>query len=109
MFLNAIYCRISTSVGSELIREKVICFKEYEEAFDRVQHYKLVQMMRLLDIDQKDIGCISKTCNATNQLQLDNEVTKAQKILKGVRQGCVLSPLLLNINSEYIFQEASAE
>ena len=84
-----------------------MCFIDYEKAFDKVQHNKLVQMLRRLDIDQKDIRCIENLYwNQLAAVRFDNEVTKAQKILRGVRQGCVLSPLLFNIYSENIFQEA---
>jgi hypothetical protein len=37
---------------------------------------------------------------------LDQEVTKSVKIGRGVRQGCSLSPLLFNLYSEYVTQEA---
>jgi hypothetical protein len=37
---------------------------------------------------------------------LDQGVTKSVKIGRGVRQGCCLSPLLFNLYSEYVKQEA---
>ncbi|XP_030753084.1 uncharacterized protein LOC115880093 [Sitophilus oryzae] len=35
-----------------------LCFIDYEKAFDSVQHHKLMQLLRRLDLDQKDIRCI---------------------------------------------------
>ena len=88
----------------------MMCFIDYEKAFDRVQHHKLVEILKRLDIDQKDIRCIeSLYWNQSATVKVDNEVTEAQKILRGVRQGCVLSPLLFNIYSESIFQDALEE
>jgi len=36
-------------------KDKMLCFIDYEKAFDRVQHPKLIQILNRLDIDQKDI------------------------------------------------------
>ena len=39
-------------------KDVFICFIDYEKAFDRVQHGKMTEMLRNLDIDGKDIKCI---------------------------------------------------
>jgi hypothetical protein len=40
------------------------------------------------------------------EVQLDQGVTKSVKIARGVRQGCCFTPLLFNLYSEYVKQEA---
>lgn len=88
-------------------KDVMLCFIDYEKAFDRVQHHKLVHILRRLDIDGKDIRCIENLYwNQTAEVRTGGQVTEAQKICRGVRQGCVLSPLLFNLYSEHIFQEA---
>lgn len=88
-------------------KDVAMCFIDYEKAFDRVRHQKLVQILRRLDIDQKDVRCIENLYwNQSAAVRVDNEITGAQQIFRGVRQGCVLSPLLFNLYSENIFQEA---
>lgn len=85
-----------------------LCFIDYEKAFDRVQHHKLISILREMDIDQKDIRCIENLYwNQTAQIKVDGEVLNTVKICRGVRQGYVLSSLLFNIYSENIFREAS--
>ena len=87
-----------------------LAFVDYEKAFDTVQHHKLMHILRQLDMDQKDILCIEDLYwNQTAVVRVDNDTTQAHKILRGVRQGCVLSPLLFNLYSEVIFQEALQE
>ena len=84
-----------------------LCFIDYEKAFDRVQHHKLMQLLKRLDIDHKDIQCIEKLYwNQTAQIKLSNTMSNPIQVRMGVRQGCVLSPLLFNLYSEAIFQEA---
>ena len=88
-------------------KDVILCFIDYEKAFDKVQHSKLVQILRELDIDQRDVQCIEDLYwNQTAAVRIDSETTEAQSIVRGVRQGCVLSPLLFNLYSERIFQEA---
>ena len=39
-------------------------------------------------------------------MRVGDEQTEEVKILRGVRQGCILSPILFNLYSEHIFGEA---
>lgn len=60
-------------------------------------------------LDDKDLRIIfSKNLdwNQTACMRLDGEQTDQAKILRGVRQGCILSPLIFNMYSERIFNDA---
>ena len=88
-------------------KDVFLCFLDYEKAFDRVQHHKLMQILRKLDLDKKDIRCIENLYwHQTAQLKIDNSMSNPIYIRRGIRQGCVLSPLLFNIYSEAIFRES---
>jgi Reverse transcriptase (RNA-dependent DNA polymerase) len=83
------------------------CLIDYEKAFDRVQHQKMINILKDADIDDKELRIISNLYwNQTACMRLDGERTEQVKILRGVRQGCILSPLIFNMYSEKIFNEA---
>lgn len=83
------------------------CFIDFEKAFDKVQHVKLLSILRKAGIDGRDIRVIENLYwNQTANVKVDNAYSEGVTIRRGVRQGCVLSPLLFNIYSEAILIEA---
>lgn len=86
------------------------CFIDFEKAFDKVQHDKLKQILIEKNINSKDLQIIKCLYwNQTAQIKVDEELSEDIMILRGVRQGCVLSPMLFNIYSEAIFKETLRE
>lgn len=91
-------------------KDVCLCFIDYEKAFDQVQHHKLMQFLKKLEKDQKDIRCIENLYwYYTAQIKLGNNMSNTIQVRRRVRQGCVLSPLLFNLYSEAVFQEASKD
>ena len=83
-----------------------ICFIDYEKAFDRVNHEKLIQCLQRIDIDGKDLQLIKNLYwNQRAFIQTENGLSPEIHIRRGVRQGCVLSPCLFNLYTENIFRE----
>lgn len=83
------------------------CFIDFSKAFDNVQHHKLIDILKSKKIDSQDIRIISNLYwNQSAKIKVDDELSDEIKIMQGVRQGCLLSPLLFNIYSEAIFEEA---
>lgn len=86
-------------------RELFLCFIDYEKAFDKVQHEKLVQILQKYQIDGDDMTLI---CNLYWQQEANirtstNRLSRESvEIKRGVRQGCPISPRLFNIYSEEI-------
>ena len=71
-----------------------ICFVDYGKAFDRVDWRKMMWMLKDIGVDWRDRNLIAFR-------------TKSSCIIgQGVRQGCPLSPLLLNIYIQYVINEA---
>ena len=69
----------------------------------RLKHEKLIEILHQINIDGKDILFIMniywKQRAAVNLLE---ELTEYQAVKRGMRQGCVISPHLLNAYSEMI-------
>jgi len=82
-----------------------LLFIDYEKAYENVNRDKLWEVMNnkipnyLLNI----IKCIYR--NMKVRIKFNDGISEPIHINKGVRQGCGLSPVLFNINSNKIIQE----
>lgn len=91
-------------------KDVFICFIDYEKAFDNVRHDLLLRYLEDLGLDDKDVRIIRNLYwNQTAEVRLPcGSETEEFSIKKGVRQGCILSPMLFNLYVERAFQEALA-
>jgi hypothetical protein len=90
------------------IDEKLCAFLiDWQKAFDRVNWTKLKQFLKGIGIDWRERRLISKLyMEQSVKIRLDQGETRSVKIGIGARQGCCLSPILLNLYSEYLTKEA---
>ncbi|CAH2096300.1 unnamed protein product [Euphydryas editha] len=88
-------------------RNVYLCFIDYEKAFDRVKHEELMNILENIGLDDKDLRIIrSLYWNQSATVRVDGEQTDPISIQRGVRQGCIMSPILFNCCSEVIVKEA---
>lgn len=88
-------------------KDVFVCFIDYEKAFDRVQHEKLINILRGAGVDGKDLRIIKNLYwQQKAVVRVNGRFTDERQIQRGVRQGCVLSPLLFNLYSDKVFKEA---
>ena len=84
-----------------------ICFIDYEKAFDRVYHGLIMDCLDRVDIDYRDKRIIQELYwKQSAAVRVENGLSAEFPIKRGVRQGCVLSPKLFNLYTEFIFREA---
>ena len=73
-----------------------------------VKHSEMVESLARTCIDGKDIGIITGLYwNQKAAIRVDQKLSEPAAIQRGLRQGCVLSPYLFNIYTEYIFRESN--
>ena len=86
------------------------CFIDYPKAFDCVDHNRLWKIL-------KEIGIPDHITYVLRKLYTGQEATVKTlhgttywfKLGKGVQKGCVLSPCLFNIYTEYIMRNARVD
>ena len=106
---EGIFCyNILAQKHLEVDQDLFTCFIDYSKAFDRVHHYQLIECLEKIGVDGKDIRIITELYwHQKAAIRLQDELSPYTSIKRGVRQGCVLSPYLFNIYTEFIFRESN--
>ena len=86
------------------------CFIDYAKAFDCVDYNKLWKILKEMGIPDH-LTCLLRNLYAGQEatVRTGHGTTDWFQIGKGVRQGCILSPCLFNLYSEYIMRNAGLE
>ena len=94
----------------ELEKNIYLCFIDYTKAFDCVNHTKLWEILQELGIPDY-LTCLLRNLYVGQEATARNlhGSTDWFKIGKGIQQGCILSPCLLNLYTEYIMQNAGLD
>ena len=85
------------------------CFIDYTKAFDCMDHNKLRKILKEMGIPDH-LTCLLRNLYAGQEATVrTGHGTDLFPIGKGVGQGCILSPYLLNLYAEYIMRNAGLE
>ena len=91
-------------------KDLYMCFIDYKKAFDCVDHERLWVILRAMGVPVHLIVLLKRLyTNQEATVRTEFGETDNIDIGKGVRQGCILSPLLFNIYAENIMREALEE
>ncbi len=81
-------------------RDVFVRFLDYEKAFDLVKHEEIIRILKKRNVNAFDLQIIRNIhWKQTATVLAEKQETESISIRRGVRQGCILSPLLLNISS----------
>ena len=86
------------------------CFIDYANAFDCVDHNKLLKILKEMGITDH-LTCLLRNFYAGQEttVRTGHGTTDQFQIGKGVCQGCISSPCLLNLYAEYIMRNAGMD
>jgi len=99
--------KLPISAGSskkqEFQKNIYFCFIDCARAFDCIDHNKLWKILQEMGIPD-DLTCLLRNLYAGQEAtaRTGHGATDWFQIGKGVCQGCILSPWLLNLYAEYI-------
>ena len=106
--------KLPTSAGSSKKKESqkniYFYFIDYAKVFDCVDHNKLWKSLQEMGIPDH-LTCLLRNLYAGQvaTVRTGHGTTDWFQIGKGVCQGCILSPCLFNLYSEYIMRNAGLE
>ena len=86
------------------------CFIDYAKAFDCVEHNKLWKILKEMGIPDH-LTCLLRNLYAYQEatVRIGHGTTDLFQIGKGVHQGCILSPCLFNLYTEYIMRNTGLD
>ena len=89
----------------ELQKNIYFCFLDYAKAFDCVDHNKLWIILKEMGISDH-LTCLLRNLFTGQEATVRTRHGRMHWFLtlKGVRQGCILSPCLFNLHGEYIMR-----
>ena len=92
-----------TEHAVEFQKNIYLCFIDYAKAFDYVDHNKLWKILRELGIPD-DLTCLLRNLYADQEatVRIEHGPKNWFQFGKGMHQGCILSPCLFHLYTEYI-------
>ncbi|CAH8613024.1 unnamed protein product [Schistosoma curassoni] len=87
-----------------------INFIDYEKAFDSVDRTTLWKLLRHYSVPQKIVNVIQNSYDGLNcKIVHGGQLTKSFEVKTGVRQGCLLSPFLFLLVTDWIMKTSTSE
>jgi len=95
--------------ASKFQKNIYFCFMDYAKTFHCVDDNKLWKILKEMGIPDLLICLLNLYAGQEATVKTGHGTTDWFQIRKGVRQGCILSPCLFNLYTEYIMWNAGLE
>ena len=93
----------------EWITPLCINFIDFQKAFDSIHRESLWRILQAYGIPPKIITLIKMFyVNFECSIILENTITEAFPVKSGVRQGCILSPILFLITIDWVMRQTAS-
>ena len=90
--------------------QALVYFIDYSKAFDSISHVQLFDIMLELGFPEHIVALLqSLYIDQPAVIRWNGSTTETFPIGKGVRQGCILSPHLFSLYTEYVMREAEIQ
>eukprot|EP00794_Sanderia_malayensis_P004319 gene4318-4893_t len=86
-----------------------MAFVDYENAFDSILHKAVFGVLRQHSVEEKYINILKETYDGGTAQVRNESLSRKFKIMKGVRQGDTLSPVMFTAELEEIFRRMEIE
>lgn len=87
-----------------------IAFVDFKKAFDSVRHTLLWNTMKKMGVSDSITGLLRRLYNDQEAaVRVEGALTDWFPVNKGVRQGCLVSPLCFNLYSEEVMRRSADE
>ena len=84
-----------------------VCFVDFEKVFDRVKWPIMMNILQSIGVDWRDRRLLAELYLHQEMIvRIDGEHSESCKVGRGVRQGCLLSPLLFSLYAEFMMKDA---
>ena len=88
-------------------QKNIFCFIDYAKVFDCADHHKLWKILKEMGIPDHLTSLLRNLCAGQEAaVRTGHGTMECFQIVKGVHQGCILSPCLFNLYAEYIMWNA---
>ena len=91
----------------ECDKDVYVCFVDFEKAFDRVNWPKMMSVLKEIGVDWRDRRLIADLYLKQEMVvRVDGSNSEPGVVGRGVRQGCLMSPVLFSVYVESMMKEA---
>lgn len=91
-------------------RQAHICFIDLQKAFDLINREDIWKSLKKREVNNNNIRAIRSLYKVSrNYIRLKHETSEVLETTRGLRQGCVLSPLLFSIILDDVIKECKKE